>query len=211
MLALCKHDPEAKSNVHSRSPALLVAPVPDLSKSFPAASAVEDPRGYATIVRRANTTTQVPHTRCILAPHIVVTMKPLLGGDEPAMQGGTSRKPMPAPAHRLPGQLVECGWCGTKVPVPSRGRVPKWCSATCRNRGWQATHAPSRGPVRVVQQRVQVPVPLTEPRNIEGWVQLLDLLTTRLAQGRIYSRDLPAFIPAVNRLIEVTERRLRER
>ena len=127
------------------------------------------------------------------------------------MQGETSRKPIPIPAHRLPGQLVECGWCGTSVPVPSRGRVPKWCSATCRNRGWQAIHAPSKGPVRVVQQRVQVPVPMIEPRNIEGWVQLLEVLTTRLAQGRIYTRDLPALIPAVNRLIEVTERRIRER
>lgn len=52
---------------------------------------------------------------------------------------------------------------------------------------------------------------MREPRNIEGWVQLLDVLATRLAQGRIYWRDLPALISAVNRLIEVTERRLRER
>ena len=52
---------------------------------------------------------------------------------------------------------------------------------------------------------------MMEPRNVEGWVQLLEVLTTRLAQGRIYTRDLPALIPAVNRLIEVTERRIRER
>jgi len=45
--------------------------------------------------------------------------------------------------HRCPDQTVECGWCGKSVPVPSRGRVPKWCSATCRNKGWQANHAPS--------------------------------------------------------------------
>jgi hypothetical protein len=100
------------------------------------------------------------------------------------VQGDTSRKHIPAPAHRLPGQLVECGWCGASVPVPSRGRVPKWCSATCRNRGWQATHASSKGPVRVVQQRVQVPVPMIEPRNIEGWVQLLDVLAKLRREGR---------------------------
>jgi hypothetical protein len=95
--------------------------------------------------------------------------------------------------------------------VPSRGRVPKWCSATCRNRAWQANHAPGQGPVRVVQQRVQVPVPAAEPRNVEGWVELLEILSTRLAQGRIYKRDLTALVPAFNRLIEVTDRRIRER
>ena len=114
-------------------------------------------------------------------------------------------------SHRRPDQSVECGWCGKSAPVPSRGRVPKWCSATCRNKAWQANHAPSQGSVRVVQQRVQVPVPTAEPRNIDGWVELLDVLATRLAQGRIYKRDLPALVRAINRLIDVTDRRLRER
>ena len=26
---------------------------------------------------------------------------------------------------RLPGQVVNCGWCGKFVAVPLRGRVPK--------------------------------------------------------------------------------------
>jgi hypothetical protein len=43
------------------------------------------------------------------------------------------------------------------------------------------------------------------------WVELLELLTTRLAQGRIYTRDLPALVPAINHLIDVSDRRLRER
>ena len=127
------------------------------------------------------------------------------------MQKETSKAPTAIASHRLPGQIVECGWCGKTVPVPSRGRVPKWCSATCRNKGWQANHAPNQGPVRVVQQRVQVPVPTSEPRNVGEWVELLELLATRLAQGRIYKRDLPALVPAVNRLIDVTDRRLHER
>lgn len=106
---------------------------------------------------------------------------------------------------------MECGWCGKSVPVPSRGRVPKWCSATCRNRAWQANHAPSQGPVRIVEQRVQIPVPRAEPRNVDEWCEQLELLSTRLAQGRIYARDLPALVPAINRLVDVTERRIRER
>ena len=127
------------------------------------------------------------------------------------MQKETSKAPTAIASHRLPGQIVECGWCGKTVPVPSRGRVPKWCSATCRNKGWQANHAPNQGPVRVVQQRVQVPVPTSEPRNAGEWIELLELLATRLAQGRIYTRDLPALVPTLNHLIDVTDRRLHER
>ena len=63
----------------------------------------------------------------------------------------------------------------------------------------------------VVQRRVQVPVPTAEPRNVEGWVELLEILSTRFAQGRIYKRDLTALVPAINRLIEATDRRIRER
>lgn len=112
--------------------------------------------------------------------------------------------------HRSSGQEVVCGWCGRSVPVPSRGRVPKWCSATCRNHAWQANRATSDQPVRVVQQRVEVPVAAT-PRDVDGWAELLEQLTTRLAQGRIYKRDLPALVPPLNHLLEVMERRLHER
>jgi len=58
---------------------------------------------------------------------------------------------------------------------------------------------------------VQVPAPTAEPRNVGEWVELLELLATRLAQGRIYTRDLPALVPTINHLIDVTGRRLHER
>jgi len=63
----------------------------------------------------------------------------------------------------------------------------------------------------VVQQRVQIPVAMAEPRNVDEWCELLELLSTRLAQGRIYARDLPTLVPVINRLVDVTERRIRER
>jgi hypothetical protein len=62
----------------------------------------------------------------------------------------------------------------------------------------------------VVQQRVQVPVRTPEPRNVSEWVELLELLTKRLAQGRIYTRDLPTLVPTINHLVDVTDRRLHE-
>lgn len=65
-------------------------------------------------------------------------------------------------------------------------------------------------PVRVVQQRVEVPVAAT-PRDVDNWAELLEQVTTRRAQGRIYKRDLAALVPAINNLLEVMERRLRER
>ena len=53
-------------------------------------------------------------------------------------------------------------------------------------------------------------MPRAEPRNVDEWCQVLELLSTRLAQGRIYSRDLPVLVPAITRLIDVAERRLRD-
>ncbi|HET9127433.1 MAG TPA: hypothetical protein VFN73_05080 [Propionibacteriaceae bacterium] len=53
-----------------------------------------------------------------------------------------------------------------------------------------------------VVRRVEVRVP-EEPRSAEDWAAMLELLATRLAQGRIYRRDLPTMQPAVKRLAEV--------
>ncbi len=60
-----------------------------------------------------------------------------------------------------------------------------------------------------VVRTVAVPVP-AEPRNAEDWAAMLELLATRLAQGRIYRRDLPTLQPAVKRLAEVWLRTVNE-
>lgn len=51
----------------------------------------------------------------------------------------------------------------------------------------------------------QVPVP-TEPRTADEWATLLETFATRLAQGRIYRRDLATLGLAVRRLVEVWSR-----
>jgi hypothetical protein len=56
---------------------------------------------------------------------------------------------------------------------------------------------------------VEVPVP-TEPRTVEEWEAVLETFATRLAQGRIYRRDLPTLEPAVRRLVEVWNRTLQQ-
>lgn len=76
-------------------------------------------------------------------------------------------------ASRVPGQVVPCGWCGKPALVPSRGRPPKWCSATCRHRAWEQRRAAESGLAAVaiverivekvvvekVTQTVEVPTP----------------------------------------------------
>ena len=123
----------------------------------------------------------------------------------------------PGSGHRRPGQTVECGWCGRVVEVPPRGRVPSWCSSSCRHRAWEARRADREqlADVRVVTRtievekptirRVEIPVP-TEPRTADEWSALMETFATRLAQGRIYRRDLPILSPAVRRLVEVWNR-----
>jgi hypothetical protein len=60
-----------------------------------------------------------------------------------------------------------------------------------------------------VWQTVEVPVP-TEPHTAEEWAALLETFATRLAQGRIYRRDLATVEPAVRRVVEVWNRTLNQ-
>jgi hypothetical protein len=123
---------------------------------------------------------------------------------------------------RTPRGTVACGWCGAIVTVPNRGRVPKWCSATCRHRAWEQRRAAESGfaaievvdrPVEVVRtitkvQRVIVEAPIAVgPQTVAEWTGLLAELTDRLDRGRIYDRDVPALRPAVAALVEAFNRR----
>lgn len=131
----------------------------------------------------------------------------------------TGKEPSSGKRRRRPGQTVECGWCGQPVQVPSRGRIPSWCSSSCRHRAWEARRAERENvyEVRVVNRTIEiekpvshtieVPVPV-DPRTAEEWAATLDAFATRLAQGRIYRRDLPVLEPHVRRVVEVWNRTL---
>ncbi len=69
--------------------------------------------------------------------------------------------------HRRPGQTVECGWCGRAVAVPARGRVPSWCSSSCRHRAWEARRAnrDQTAEVRVVTQTIEATIGTEERRS----------------------------------------------
>ena len=136
-------------------------------------------------------------------------------------EAGTAQGQAPGSGHRRAGQTVECGWCGRAVEVPARGRVPSWCSSSCRHRAWEARRVDRERPadVRVVTRTVEVekptirmvevPVP-AEPRTAEDWAVVLQALATRLAQGRIYRRDLPTLTPAMRRLVAVWNRTIEQ-
>jgi hypothetical protein len=51
-----------------------------------------------------------------------------------------------------------CGWCGTPMQPKARGRIPKWCSPSCRQRAWEQARAAESGlaAVKVVERRVEV-------------------------------------------------------
>ena len=116
--------------------------------------------------------------------------------------------------RRRPGQRVECGWCGRPVDVPARGRVPMWCSSSCRHRAWEARRAAREQALEVkvvtrtievdnpVVRMVEVPVPV-EPRSAEDWATTLEMLATQLAQGRVYRRDMPILERAIQHLFDV--------
>lgn len=125
---------------------------------------------------------------------------------------------------RAPGQVLECGLCGGPVTVQGRGRMPKWCSSTCRTRASERRRAAADGlaAVKVVDRDVEriktVTVVQHHTRKVEvevvrwpsattDWVTAIRDLTRRVESGRVYDRDLEPLAGAVNDLVGAMVRR----
>jgi hypothetical protein len=121
---------------------------------------------------------------------------------------------------RLPrrrGQTLACGWCGSQILLPARGRTPKWCSSSCRHRAWELTRAAASGraAVQVVDRAVEVDrlvtvvqeVPVTTVPKGAEWPAALAQLATALDTGRVYDRDLPALAQALADVADALDRR----
>jgi hypothetical protein len=110
---------------------------------------------------------------------------------------------------------ANCGWCDGPIEFKARGRIPKWCSATCRQRAWEQSRAAASGrsAVQIVERLVETPA--QEPaRSTETlrlrhrkWVEVLDELAAQLDTGAIYDRDLSELTGALNRALEAFGRR----
>ena len=118
---------------------------------------------------------------------------------------------------RRPGQTLACGWCGSPILLPARGRTPKWCSSSCRHRAWELTRAAASGraAVQVVDRVVEVDrlvtvvqeVPVATVPQGAAWPAALAQLATALDTGRVYDRDLPALAQALADVADALERR----
>ena len=123
----------------------------------------------------------------------------------------------PTRSPRRPGQTLACGWCGSPILLPARGRIPKWCSSSCRHRAWELTRAAAAGraAVQVVDRVVQVDRPVTVIQEVPvatvphgpAWPPVLAQLATQLDTGRVYDRDLPALAQGLQDVIDALNRR----
>lgn len=117
---------------------------------------------------------------------------------------------------------VPCGWCGADITVAARGRLPKWCSGTCRHRAWEQRRAAASGlaaldvvdrPIEVVRtvtriKRVVMEAPRqAQPRTTVDRVQLIAELADDLDRGRIYDREVREMMPAMRALVAAFNRR----
>jgi hypothetical protein len=133
--------------------------------------------------------------------------------DPPAPgEAAASSVDKPAPSQPTEGgerrrAATACAWCGKAIEPKARGRIPKWCSASCRQRAWEQARAASSGrsAVQVVERRVETPVPIRPTRS--DWPRLLNELTAQLDDGRIYNRDLDDLSVAVNKVLDAMARR----
>jgi hypothetical protein len=120
------------------------------------------------------------------------------------------------PKRRRPTMLV-CAWCATSFEVNPVGRVPTWCSDTCRHRAWEQNRAAASGrsAIQLVERIVEVdrPAPTVHKGpatlpNGTGWDVTLVELVRQLDTGRIYQRDLAAIVRASVALNDALHRRL---
>ena len=112
----------------------------------------------------------------------------------------TSQATEPAPTRRDAARI--CAWCGGAIHVKPVGRIPKWCSASCRQRAWEQSRAAASGrsAVKVVERLVAAPA-AERPRRSADWPGILNDLAHQLDHHHIYTRDLPAIAQALDQVI----------
>src|SRR5665647_1374429 len=89
----------------------------------------------------------LPHCSCQLGPSRSQALLNITPRTVKLLRTDTSGTPTSIPKRvaRRPGQSIACGWCGSPIVVPGQGRVPKWCSSSCRHRAWELTRAAASG------------------------------------------------------------------
>lgn len=124
-----------------------------------------------------------------------------------ALRQSTMRDPHTTDAERRRLAVSTCAWCTGPIEVKARGRLPKWCSAACRQRAWEQTRATTSGrdPVQIVERRIEVPVPEL-PRQ-DQWISVLEQLAAQLTYGGLYERHLDAIAPALDEAVSALRRR----
>lgn len=119
--------------------------------------------------------------------------------------------------HRQRPDRVTCVWCDDEIVVRRSGRVPSWCSSSCRHRAWEQRRAAASGraAVQVVERVVEVAVPVTITETVEvivsprgsAWIDSLGDLVRQIDVGLVYDRDLPAMAEQLDQVIAALRRR----
>ena len=111
-------------------------------------------------------------------------------------------------AQRRRRAASTCACCGAAIEVKTTGRLPKWCSPSCRQRAWEQTRAAASGrsAVEVRERRVEViapPAAPVRPAPIErrDWPADLRRLAHDIDSGALHHRDLAAVATAFDEVI----------
>jgi len=139
-----------------------------------------------------------------------LTAVPVIGSATGPGVGSDPAAEMMDSGRRVAGQQLPCGWCGQPITLRRTGRMPKWCSAACRQRAWEQVRAAANGQaaVRVVDRYVAA-VTADGP----GWITQLSLLAGQVTNGpgQIAGRDLDELAAALELVQAAVGNRARPR
>jgi len=79
----------------------------------------------------------------------------------PAPATSIVEEPLEARRADVRPTSISCDWCARATTVKPRGRVPRWCSETCRHRAWEQARAAASGRSanQIVERVVQAAPP----------------------------------------------------
>lgn len=166
-------------------------------------------------VRSRSTTKYDTPLALATAPRSLV-QKTMAGPEAPTTSELIPERSIPVGKTRRP-TTVSCTWCGSQTTVLPVGRVPSWCSNSCRHRAWEQRRAASSGLAsrEQVERLVEVGVPVTIVKEVEmevmpkgaSWAGAVTQLADQLDRGLIYDRDLPDLATAMEAATAALARR----
>lgn len=108
--------------------------------------------------------------------------------------GRSAAAPARTHSSRPGAEDLVCERCAEPIEVRSRGPLPRWCSATCRQRAWEERRALRSLGHEAGARKLH---PSTVRLDTEGWLEQLEALRAQIDEGHLDASSLVGLLDGV--------------